>query len=139
MTVAGIMETRVVTIRVGDRVGAARDRMRRHRVRHLPVVDYRGRLVGVVKEKDIRTVDGEMGGFDYVSIARVMKRHPVTVSPTTRIQHAAQLLRSRSLGCLPVVMNGQLVGIVTGSDLLGEVPAVRGEDGPRRRPEWRQP
>lgn len=132
MIIAGIMETRVVTIRVGDRVRAARDLMRRHRVRHLPVVDYRDRLVGLVEEQDVQAVEGAVGGFDYVPIARVMTRHPITVTPWTRMQHAARVLRSRGLGCLPVVMNGQLVGIVTGRDLLDQVPAETRREQPRR-------
>jgi CBS domain-containing protein len=57
--------------------------------------------------------------FENTPLARVMTRNPVSVSPDTSIRTAAQILQERKLGCLPVVEDGRLVGIITVTDMLG--------------------
>jgi acetoin utilization protein AcuB len=85
---------------------------------HLPVVQG-GRLVGILSDRDVSSfLNGRPQGAD-LEVALAMTRNPVSVSPTTAVEDAADLLIRHSIHSLPVVEDGgQLVGIVTASDLL---------------------
>jgi CBS domain-containing protein len=85
--------------------------MAERRYRHLLVCDGANRLRGVISNRDLGRTDAGVA-------ADVMTRHPVTVTPDTRIGPAVtQILRKR-ISCLPVVEKGQLVGVLTTTDLL---------------------
>jgi acetoin utilization protein AcuB len=88
--------------------------MDEHRIRHLPVVTG-GRLIGMVSDRDVRSA---VAGPPGPGAGRIMTPDPVTVSPDTRIEHAARLMLDRRFGSLPVVDATTLVGIVTYTDLL---------------------
>ena len=88
--------------------------MDEHRIRHLPVVDG-GRLVGMVSDRDVRSAGIQPSG---AIAARIMTPDPVTVTPDTRVEHAAQLMLDGRFGSLPVADGHALVGIVTYTDLL---------------------
>lgn len=90
-------------------------------VRHVPVEDDKGRLVGLVTHRDVlrllvRGPSGEGGGA--VLVRDIMKSAPLTVTPVTPTMEAVGLMRSRGVGCLPAVEKGVLVGIVTAKDFL---------------------
>lgn len=95
--------------------------------RHLPIVDGE-RLVGIISERDLHRVapsllvnitpDEYNAVFENTPLDRVMTLNPVTVTPTTPLRKAATILHEQKLGCLPVVENGHLVGILTVTDLL---------------------
>jgi CBS domain-containing protein len=101
--------------------------MRRSSIRHLPIVDG-DRLVGIITERDVLrcspsllseiTQDEYNAIFENTPIARVMTRDPTSVQPDAPIRDAVALMMDRKMGCLPVVENGRLVGILTRSDLL---------------------
>jgi signal-transduction protein with cAMP-binding, CBS, and nucleotidyltransferase domain len=83
--------------------------------------------VGVVSERDL----GGRRGASLIRdrrVSEVMTSPAVTASPTTTLRRAANLMRGRSIGCLPVVEAGRLRGIVTVSDILEEVG--RGSERP---------
>ena len=84
-------------------------------IRHLPVVDG-GRVVGVLSDRDLRMA--VIGHPDETAVSDVMTEDPLTVAPDAPVENAARLLVERNIGCLPVVDDGELVGILTGSDLL---------------------
>jgi predicted transcriptional regulator len=111
-------------------------------IRHVPVEDERGRLVGLVTHRDVlrmlaRGLPGRGGAA--VSVREIMKAEPLSVAPTTETLEAIRLMRERGVGCLPVVEGGALVGIVTAKDFL-EASAKLFEErltsgAPARRPE----
>lgn len=105
------MSTRVVTVAPGRSVAEALEEMRRHDVHHLVVVDE-GKVVGIVSARD--RADGKPGR----EVRDVMHPHVVSATPRTTVREAANLLRGRSIGCLPVFDGDRLVGIVTTTDLL---------------------
>jgi CBS domain-containing protein len=120
-TVGQFMSTDLFTVRPDDLVDLAASVMDWRHVRHVPVEDEGGRLVGLVTHRDIlrllvRGQSGEDGGA--VLVRDIMKSAPVTVSPGTPTVEAVELMRSRGVGCLPVVVGGVLVGIVTAKDFL---------------------
>jgi acetoin utilization protein AcuB len=94
--------------------GEALARMRQQRIRHL-VVTEGGKLVGVLSDRDLENL-ASMAEIE--TAGERMSRPVVTAGPDTTVRKAANLLRGRSIGCLPVVQRGKLLGIVTTTDLL---------------------
>jgi CBS domain-containing protein len=102
--------------------------MRRSGFRHLPVVNGE-RLVGIITDRDLSRLAPSMLGkpspleyneiFENTPLAKVMTRNPITVTPDSRVLDAVAILHHKKLGCLPVVENGRLVGIITVTDMLG--------------------
>ena len=101
-----------------------RERMRVAGIHHLVVV-YRGELLGVVSSRDLERNQGS------VTVAELMSRDPICGEPRTTVRQAANRMRGNSVGCLPVVEDGEVVGVVTVSDLLEMVG--RGVEKGRRR------
>lgn len=113
-----IMSTDVATIAPDATAREALNLMRSRRIRHLVVVRNGGRdVLGVVSERDL---GGRLAGRlpPHLAVTEVMSPKPVTAKPTTRVREAANLLRGNVVGCLPVLEEGKLRGIVTISDLL---------------------
>ncbi len=113
MRVKDVMSTKVLTIDLHEPIERARAEMDSRRVHHLVVVDG-GRVVGVVTSELLAW--GEAEGI--ARVEDVMFRHVVTGTPDLTIREAANLLRGRTIGALPIFQSGRLVGIVTISDLL---------------------
>jgi CBS domain-containing protein len=107
MRLQEIMSTDVVTTAPGRTVAEAREEMRRRDVHHLVVVED-GRVVGIVSSRD--TGEG--------TVRDVMQGRIISATTDTTVREAANLLRGRSIGCLPVYDGDQLAGIVTTTDLL---------------------
>ncbi|HEY7573905.1 MAG TPA: CBS domain-containing protein [Thermoanaerobaculia bacterium] len=117
MRLQDIMNTRVETISPRESAAAASNRMRGSGIRHLVVQDDR-RIVGLLSERDLKG----LGSFRQVeSVEDVMTSPVVTASPETTLRQAANLMRGRSIGSLPIVDNGRLAGIVTVTDLLERI------------------
>ena len=125
------------TIHSDALVRGAVDMMRKRRIRHLPVVDREGHLVGIVTDRDLRHVVfdpvlqdrlgadlGEaLGAF---TVRDVMTWGVVTVHPESDVRHAARLMREQKIGALPVVDGDRVVGILTEADVLRVFQEVLG-------------
>ena len=142
MLVRDFMTKDVTTLQDTDSLLDARMVFVRSSFRHLPVLNGR-KIVGIVTEHDIRQhspslltgVDQEEYNrvLETTPITRAMTKEPVTVVPEQPVFEAAQLLYSRRFGCLPVVENGELVGIVTTSDMLRLLVQIIQSRGPASR------
>ena len=118
MRVQDLMTKGVYTIAPDVTAIAALSEMRRHQVHHLVVMEARD-IVGVISERDL---GGRRRGADAGRTAgELMTPKPVTAPPDMTVRRAANLMRGRSLGSLPVVRDGKLVGILTISDLLDAI------------------
>ncbi len=146
MVVADIMTNKVLTVSRESRVDEAYRTMRDRHIRHLPVVDSSGALAGMVSDRDIRQILIPMAADQAsslpteeagpapkspkerqwsfqpttVTVGEIMIENVFTVPPKTDVADAASLIYFQKIGSLPVVDDqGQMVGILTGKDLLG--------------------
>ncbi|HWV38200.1 MAG TPA: CBS domain-containing protein [Vulgatibacter sp.] len=125
MRVFDLMTRDVATIREWDELGLSSDLMRFRRFRHLPVVDARDRVVGILSRMDLVEQASRPGNPRLVPVYEAMKRPPITVRATASIEEAAELMRRFEIHSLPVVdEEGVLEGILTDSDLLAAVAGV---------------
>lgn len=127
MRIAEIMTKAVRSVPPTMPAFQAWELMRRSRIRHLVVTD-RGEIRGVLSDRD---AGGRRGSNlrAQSTVADLMTSHVVTAEPDTTVRRAANLMRGRTIGSLPVLKGHRLVGIVTVSDLLDVVG--RGIDRPR--------
>lgn len=121
------------------------------RVRHMPVV-HRGRLVGVLSQRDLlRASLSELTAFrseerraflHAIEIARVMSAPPIVISPDASVQEAARVMAEHKIGCLPVLEDEKLLGLLTETDVLrwvAGVPPQREEPPTRSTPSTENP
>lgn len=114
------MSVELFTVHPEDPVDLVANIMDWERVRHVPVEDEQGHLVGVVSYRSVLKCFSRQGVKSKQERVRaIMKPDPVTVPPETSSLEAVRLMRRHRIGCLPVVQKGRLVGIVTESDFLG--------------------
>jgi CBS domain-containing protein len=127
MLVREIMTTEVTTLQESDAALEAALIFARSSIRHLPVLRDK-MLVGVVTERDVKRFSpGLLSGvsseqyqsvMESTPLSKVMTRDPLTLRPDQDVSEATNLFITKRFGCLPVVENDNLVGIVTTSDLL---------------------
>lgn len=115
MRLRDFMSHDVETVTSEENVETAYQKMRNNHIRHLVVM--RGHTVaGVLSERDVNGLSQrEREGL---RIQDIMESHVVTAEPDTTIREAANLMRGRTIGCLPVLEDHQLVGIITTTDIL---------------------
>ncbi|HXJ81344.1 MAG TPA: CBS domain-containing protein [Candidatus Methylomirabilis sp.] len=112
---------------------AAISLMKERRIRHLPVLEEGGRLVGILTDRDLRHAAFVPALSEYLNwdaqrlksprVRDVMTWSVVTTQPDATVIQAALTLFQRRIGCLPVVENGCLVGILTDHDVIGALSA----------------
>ncbi len=120
-TVSQLMATDLFTVRPDDLIDLAASVMDWKHIRHVPVEDDEGRLVGLVSHRDLLRLlsHGLLSKQSQpVAVKEVMKRDLVTVAPDTLTLEALKIMRRLKVGCLPVVEQGRLIGIVTAYDFL---------------------
>jgi CBS domain-containing protein len=119
-TVGQFMATDLFTVRPDDLVDLAASVMTWRHIRHVPVEDAEGQLVGLVSHRALLKLltRGAQANENPVTVREIMTPAPITVSSTTPTLAAIEIMRQNRVGCLPVVDEGQLVGIVTSFDFL---------------------
>jgi acetoin utilization protein AcuB len=137
-----IMKEQVESISPRESAEAAWSRMRTRRIRHLVVINS-GQVIGILSDRDVAGA-GSLRQVE--SVGDVMSSPVVSGHPEMTLREAANRMRGRSIGCLPVLDDEKLVGIVTTTDLLEligrgiERPVSKGKRrilssrGPRRKP-----
>jgi acetoin utilization protein AcuB len=141
MLVRDIMSSPAVSIPPAMTLEDAYRVMQQKGIRHLPVLDE-GRLVGVVTDRDLRLATSTFA-LSPLSLRRpvseVMCAEPMTADVGDPVEDVAFRMRERKIGCLPVMDDGQLIGIVTGVDLLDALLRMTGVNKPSGRLEVRLP
>ena len=125
-TVRDIMTVEVTTLGRNDTLLLAKDIMNLGRVRHFPVVED-DELVGVVSQRDLYRASlgtvmqygekAQRAFLESVAVKEVMA-DPISISPDATVRDAARLMMEHKIGCLPVLEDSRLVGIVTETDML---------------------
>jgi len=139
MIVSDFMTRRVITIAPDSSTVEAAKLMMEHKVSGLPVIDAARHVVGIVSEHDLlrrresgkgkqshwlrlmieRTgLTNESAQFHERKVNEVMTANPITIGPTSPLGEASRLIEERGIKRLPVVHNGELVGIIARADLV---------------------
>ena len=114
---SSIMTKNVITAGPDDKLSVARDVFMKNRVHHLPIV--RGtQLVGILTTYDMFKLIDSGHDYDHVHIKEVMTKHVATLEPGDKIGSAAELFLENLFHAVPIVENGELVGIVTSFDVI---------------------
>lgn len=127
--ISQFMDQVVPTLAPDTRILAAVDFLLRHRVTGAPVVDWKGKLLGIITETDLLRLVTE--GIQAqpptgATVADYMTTEVVTVEPHTDIYFVAGVFLGNAFRRLPVVENGKIVGAITRFDLLRAIQAVSG-------------
>ncbi len=141
MLVRDIMSSPALAIPAATTLEDAYRMMREKNIRHLPVLDG-DELVGVITDRDLRLATSSLAPLPFppnTVVSAVMSQPPLTADGEDPVEEAARLMRERKIGCLPVVDGRQLVGIITGLDLLDALMRMTGVDKPSGRLEVRLP
>jgi len=128
MLVSVRMSRNPYTIQADTPVEEALERMHQVHVRRFPVLDKSGKLVGIVCEKDLLYASPSPATslsiyemhylLSKLTVAEVMIKNVITVTEDTPVEDAARIMTDHKIGSLPVVRDGQLVGIITETDLF---------------------
>ena len=128
LRVRDLMTSRVFTVQPDDPLSMLRDLMDQKLIRHVPVVDEGGALAGLVSDRDLlrRAFGGDVDLplslqddlLAAVRVREVMTWEVETVSSDQDAAEAAQVMLENKYGCLPVVDEGELVGILTEADFV---------------------
>lgn len=120
-TVGQFMATDLFTLRPDDLIDLAASLMDWRHIRHVPVEDEDGRLVGLVTHRGLLRLlsrGSNAPSGNSLTVREIMKQNPTSVTSTTPTLEAIEIMRRSGFGCLPVVDDNQLVGIVTSYDFL---------------------
>ncbi len=124
-SIDSVMSTDLITIRPEASLADARTLMQDNHIHHLPVVENKDHLVGLLTLTDVlRAQDsvlreqGERIKAADIVVGDVMVTNVATVSRDASLRQAALFIEKHSIGCLPVVKGDKLVGIITDSDFV---------------------
>ena len=128
LKVADVMQPEVKTLGRNDKLATADDVLKQERIRHLPVLDRDGNLCGILSQRDLfrGMLLRALGYGSYLEtkmldthvVKEAMIEHVHTTTPDTPLKDAAKLMTTHKIGCLPVLDNGKLVGIITEEDFV---------------------
>ncbi len=128
MLVQDLMTSPVLTIRADKPLVVVQEIMKWNHVRHVPVVAADGTVIGMVSQRDLlaaavstlsdKTNADRRQHLAMGDVERVMQREVYTAAPFQSVQSAAAMMRAKRVGSLPVVEDGQLVGIITDADMI---------------------
>lgn len=115
MKVKNWMITEVITLSPENTVEEAFQLMKIHSIRHLPIVEGK-KLVGLVTESSLRPylINDKL----QLPLKEVMIINPIVIDPEASVDEAARLIYKYKIGGLPVVSRGELIGIITVTDIL---------------------
>lgn len=108
--VRDLMTRTIISTEPEETVEAARGKLRNNHIHHLLVVEG-GKVVGVLSHRDLMATPK-------LKVADVMHREVVSVDAASSLKRAAALMLGGTSGCLPVIEDGQLAGIITTTDLM---------------------
>lgn len=132
LTASHLMRRQVSTLRKKSTLLEAVELTLREQVRHIPIVDKRDRVVGIVSDTDLRNAVGDLRGsvdrrrnrrrMADIRLGKLMSRKPALVGPDANLGEMASLMIERSVPALLVVdADEKLLGVVSDAELLGQL------------------
>jgi CBS domain-containing membrane protein len=128
LKVKDIMTTEVFVLYATDTLELARSLMKIKHIRHVPIINPDGQFMGLLTHRDLLSLTiSLLAGLDekeqedldrHIPIMKVMKTDVVSANPELDLCSAISILLKNKYGCLPVVLDKKLVGIVTEADFL---------------------
>ena len=137
-----IMKKNVITLTEDATIEDAMAVLNNHRIRHIPIVDELNQVVGIVSDRDIRdagpsTLDKNHKVNLDQPISIIMKRNVFTAHPLDFVEEISSDFYEHNIGCLPIVEDEKLVGIVTETDMLHTLVKLMGAHQPSSQIEVR--
>ena len=121
LLVEEFMTTDIFTVSKDEIPEFSADMMDWRRIRYLPIENEQGELIGLITSRQLLRYFSTMyknEKMDYKTIKDLMIQNPITIAPEATIIEAIDVMNSSQIGCLPVVNNKKLVGIITESNFL---------------------
>ena len=115
------MTTDLFTVQKDDLIRLVAEMMDWRKVRYMPVEDEKGRLVGLVTSRLLLRFYTQLSNplaNTLSTVEDIMIKDPITVSPDAKVMDAMQIMKENRIGCLPVTIHDELVGIITEMDFL---------------------
>ncbi len=128
LKVKDLMTEELFVLKTTDTLKTARSLMSLARIRHVPIVDRNNQFLGITTHRDIlqasisrfaeidKLVQDEIDAG--IPVTEIMRKDVTTVNPEMMLRDAAEILLNHKYGCLPVVQDSILVGIITEADFL---------------------
>lgn len=145
MIVEEIMNTSVPTLTPSHTINDALLLLKEKKIRHLPIINDQREVVGVVTDRDLKeaTPSSLLNIHNPEIYERplelIMTKNPITGHPLDFVEETANIFYDNRIGCLPIVSNGKLVGMITESDLLYKFIELTGAHQPGSQIEVRVP
>ncbi|WP_338472054.1 acetoin utilization AcuB family protein [Niallia sp. XMNu-256] len=146
MIVEEIMTTNLITLNEEQTISEAHKLMHLHKIRHIPILDNKDRLIGLVSDRDVRDalpsilidIEKEKDVL-HLPIKKIMKTNLITGHPLDFVEEIGAIFYEHKIGCLPIVRDHQLVGLITTSDLLHSLVELTGAHQPGSQIEVKVP
>lgn len=116
--ISSIMTTSLFTVSPQDTLAQVREILTRHRIHHVPVVDENNTLVGLVTTYDLFKLSYHPDELNSIKVGDIMTKRLATLEPNDKVGAAAEVFLEHLFHAIPIVKNGQLVGIVTSFDVM---------------------
>lgn len=145
MIVEQMMKTNVFTLQPTHSIKDAITLMQENKIRHLPITNETGSVVGIVTDRDIKEaipsylMENQNQDVYETMIKEIMTKNPIIGHPLDFVEEIATTFYDQQIGCLPIVSGGKLVGVVTETDLLYKYIELTGAHQPGSQIEVRVP
>lgn len=139
------MKKNMITLRSEDTISLALKSMKENKIRHIPIVNDHHILVGIITERDVKDASPSIfqlelkENFLTKPIKDVMSTDLITGHPLDFVEEIAAVLIDNQIGCLPILQDRKLVGLITETDLLHTFVKLTGADQPASHLEIRVP
>ena len=120
--VGNIMTKNVISIHADDSLKIVNETFRKHKFHHIPVIEH-GKLVGIISKADLLQLlsvrdQYTKAEFEKIKTRNIMTSKILTLEPDDHVGLAADIFTTNFFHCIPIAVDGNLVGIVTTHDLL---------------------
>jgi len=145
MIVEEMMQKKVLTLQPTHTIKDAINVLRENKIRHLPITDLKGKVIGIVSDRDIKQatpsniLDHNDNELMTITLDKIMTKNPIIGHPLDFVEEVATIFYDQQIGCLPIVSQEKLVGIVTETDLLYKYIELTGAHQPGSHIEVRVP